>query len=110
LYRRYNAWLGLAALALMLIVLPTVPRLSGRALLVVSTFLVVFLLGRLYQRILPATTILLRETESAGSELTVDKVYASVVTAVALGALAYLWNFVTPYWPSVESWLSTAFR
>lgn len=110
LYRRYSVWLGYAALALMLIVLPAVPRLSGRALLVVSTFLVVFFLGRLYQRILPATTILLRETDRAGSSLTLDKVYASVVTAGALGVLAYLWNLVTPYWPSVESWLSTAFR
>jgi hypothetical protein len=70
LYRRRSGLLGLAALALMLKVLPDVPRLAARALLVISTFVVISVLGCLYQRILPSTTILLRETAGAGSSLT----------------------------------------
>ncbi len=110
LYRRYSGWLGFAVLAFMLIALPAVPRLAGRALLVVSTLLVVVGLGRLYQRILPATTILLRETEKASSALALDNVYASLATGAAFAALAYVWNLVAPYWPNVESWFSSAFR
>jgi len=32
------------------------------------------------------------------------------VTALAFGALAYVWNLVTPYWSNVENWLSKVFR
>jgi len=110
LYRRHSGLLGLVALALMLIALPAVSHLSGRAVLVGFTFLVVYLLGRLYQWILPATTIHLREATSASSSLILEKIFASAVTALAFGALAYVWNLVTPYWSNVENWLSKVFR
>lgn len=71
----------------MLIVLSAVSHLSGGTVLVASTFLVVFGLGPLYPRILPATTVLLRETTSADSSLIFERILASVVTAVAFGAL-----------------------
>jgi hypothetical protein len=110
LYRRYSGWLGPVALALMLIVLPTVSHLSGRAVLVVSTFVVILGLGRLYQKVLPATTVLLRESASARSSLVLEKLIPSVATALAFGALAYVWNLVTPYLSNVETWLSNSFR